>query len=271
VTRNSVRKSYVDLADGQLHVREVAGLEAPGGEPAIVFLHQTACSAQSYDPLLAELDLPNRLVAIDTPGFGGSFDPVGWPSLADYAAWILEGIDALGIGRFHVFGHHTGSSLAVYFAANHPERVASIILAGAELMTPDERAHFEQTHGEPIGLKRDGSHLQTNWDYAAGYNEGIDVEIIHDEVVAMLRAWKARPQAYMAVAKSDTPALAARVTAPVLLLTSPDDYFHAELDRAKAAFPGASLAVTGGANFQATADPQGVARAVEEFLASSRT
>lgn len=265
---NAIRKAYVDLADGQLHVREVAGREADA--PAIVFLHQTACSAQSYDPLLAQLDVPGRLVAIDTPGFGGSFDPPGWPSLADYAGWILQGIDALGIGRFHVFGHHTGSSLAMMLAAEHPQRVASIMLAGAELMTPDERRHFEQTHGEPFAPQRDGSHLLTNWNYAAGFNEGIAVEIIHDEVVAMLRAWKARPQAYMAVAKSDTPAFAARVTAPVLLLTSPDDYFHAELDRAKAAFPGASVAVTGGANFQATADPKGVARAVEVFLASLR-
>jgi pimeloyl-ACP methyl ester carboxylesterase len=262
VTRNTVRKSYVDLADGQLHVREVAG-----SEPAIVFLHQTACSAQSYDPLLAELDVPNRLVAIDTPGFGGSFDPSGWPSVADYAAWIVQGIDGLGIGLFHVFGHHTGSSLAVYLAAHHPRRVLSIMLAGAELMTPEERRQFRESHGEPIVPRHDGSHLQVNWDYAAGYNEGISAEIVHGEVVAMLRAWKARPQAYRAVAASDTPALATSLQAPVLLLTSPDDYFHTELERAKTAFPGATVATTGGANFQPTADPQGVARAVEAFLA----
>lgn len=262
MTRNTVRKSYVDLADGQLHVREVAG-----SEPAIVFLHQTACSAQSYDPLLAELDVPNRLVAIDTPGFGGSFDPSGWPSVADYAAWIVQGIDGLGIGLFHVFGHHTGSSLAVYLAAHHPLRVLSIMLAGAELMTPEERRQFRKSHGEPIVPRHDGSHLQVNWDYAAGYNEGISAEIVHGEVVAMLRAWKARPQAYRAVAASDTPALATSLQAPVLLLTSPDDYFHAELERAKTAFPGATVATTGGANFQPTADPQGVARAVEAFLA----
>lgn len=260
----AIRKAYVDLPDGQLHVREVAG---SGEGEAIVFLHQTACSAQSYDPLLAALDLPNRLVAVDTPGFGGSFDPAGWPSLHDYAGWILAGLDALGIGRFHVFGHHTGSSLAVLLAATHPERVASVMLAGVELMTPEERRHFETSHGEPFAPRRDGSHLQLNWDYAAGFNHDVPVEIIHGEVVAMLRAWKARPQAYMAVAKFDTPAFAARVRAPVLLLTSPDDYFHAELPRATAAFPGAQVAVTGGSNFQATADPHGVARAVEAFLA----
>lgn len=260
---NTITKRYVDLPEGQLHVREVAG-----SEPAIVFLHQTACSAQSYDPLLAELALPNRLLALDTPGFGGSFDPEGWPSLEDYAAWLLAALDALGAERFHLFGHHTGSGLAMLLAARHPERVLSVMMAGAELMTPQERASFLDGLGEPLTPRADGSHLLENWNYAAHFNPGIDPELIHGEVLAMLRAWRARPQAYRAVAGCDTPALAPLIQAPVLLVTSPDDYFHAELDRARALFPKAPVATTGGGNFQPTADPHGVARAIERFLAT---
>ena len=261
--KTRIIKRYVDLPDGQMHCRTVDGVE-----PAILFLHQTACSAKSYDPLLEELNIPNRLIAIDTPGFGGSFDPEGDLELTDYANWILQTADALGVSKFHVFGHHTGTSLAMLLAARRPDRVISIMLAGAELMTPEERAEFKESHGrEPIHLRRDGAHLLENWNYAAGYNPEVDVEILHDEVVAMLRAWKARPRAYMAVAKQDTPALAREVKQPVLLLTSPDDYFNSQLDRPKALFPDAPIAVTGGANFQATADPQGVARAVEKFIA----
>ncbi|MCJ2180490.1 alpha/beta fold hydrolase [Novosphingobium album (ex Hu et al. 2023)] len=258
---NSIRKRYVDLPEGQLHIREVAG-----GEPPIVFLHQTACSAQSYDPLLAELRLPNRLLALDTPGFGGSFDPEGWPSLEDYAGWFLAALDALDIERFHAFGHHTGSSLAMLLAARHPGRVISIMLAGAELMTPEERAEFRNSHGEPFTPQSDGSHLMLNWNYAAGYNQDVAPELLHGEVVAMLRAWRGRPQAYRAVADADTPALAPHVHAPVLLLTSSEDYFHKDLNRATALFPDARVVTTGGGNFQATADPGGVARAVEHFI-----
>ena len=30
--------------------------------------------------VMARLRVPSRLIAIDTPGFGGSFDPAGWPT-----------------------------------------------------------------------------------------------------------------------------------------------------------------------------------------------
>lgn len=46
-------------------------------------------------------------VALDSPGFGGSFLPQGAPSARDYGAWLLEAIDALGIERFHLAAHHT--------------------------------------------------------------------------------------------------------------------------------------------------------------------
>lgn len=85
-----IRKTYVDTPGGQVHAHIVDGIQ-----PAIVFLHQTATSAASYDALLGALDMPNQLVAIDTPGFGGSYDPQGWPTLADYAAAVLAAIDAL--------------------------------------------------------------------------------------------------------------------------------------------------------------------------------
>ena len=69
-----VRCGYVDTADGQLHYREVAGVE-----PAIVFLHQTASASSSFQSVMQRLRLPNRLLALDTPGFGSSFAPRGWP------------------------------------------------------------------------------------------------------------------------------------------------------------------------------------------------
>lgn len=64
--------------------------------------------------------MPNQLVAIDTPGFGGSFDPEDWPSLGDYADQIIASVDALEIEAFHIFGHHTGASLAIEIAALLP-------------------------------------------------------------------------------------------------------------------------------------------------------
>lgn len=261
-----IRKTYVDTPAGQVHCHIVDGVQ-----PAILFLHQTATSAASYRPLLAALDLPNQLVAIDTPGFGESYDPEGWPTLEAYAAQIVATADALGINAFHLFGHHTGATLSIEIGARWPARVLSLMLAGPVFMTPEEQAAFEAEYRVPIALQRDGSHLLTNWNYASGYNPDCDLELLHGEVIAMLRAWRGRPQAYSAVAHHDSAAAMRAVTAPVLLLTSPDDFFHYGFDRAVALAPNATIVTTGGGNFQPGADAPGVARAIEAFLPADRT
>ena len=120
-TPRAIRCGYVDTRDGQLHYREAAGTA-----PAIVFLHQTASSSSSFQRVMQRLRLPNRLVALDTPGFGSSFAPRGWPKMADYARWTIEALDALGVKRFHVFGQHTGANLAGELALRHPARVEVI-------------------------------------------------------------------------------------------------------------------------------------------------
>jgi pimeloyl-ACP methyl ester carboxylesterase len=255
------RRAYVDVPQGQIHLHFV-----DGGDPPILFLHQTAASAKCYDPLLGALALPNRLIALDTPGFGGSYNPEGWPTLEAYADQILAAADALGVGDFHVFGHHTGASLSIEIAARAPGRVKSLMLAGPVFMTPEEREAFIAGYEEPIAPQRDGSHLLRNWNYSATHNPDCDPAILQDSVVDLLRAWRARPQAYMAVAHHDTERRALQLDAPVLLLTTPGDFFRSTFERAVALFPDAQIAETGGDNYPATTDPEGVARAIEGFL-----
>lgn len=256
-----VRKTYVDIPEGQIHCHVVDGTD-----PAIVFLHQTALSAKTYDPTLRVLDLPNRLIAPDTPGFGGSYDPEGWPALEQYADQLLAALDALGTTQFHLFGHHTGASLAIEIAARVPGRVLSLMLAGPVFMTSEEQAAFIAGYREPITPQRDGSHLMKNWGYSAQHNPECDVAVMQEAVADLLRAWRGRPQAYMAVAHHDTVGRARELDLPVLLLTTPGDFFRASFDRAEAIFPDAQIAETGGDNFPTAADPQGVAQAITGFI-----
>lgn len=260
-SRRALRCGYVDTPDGQIHYREVAGTA-----PAIVFLHQTASSSSSFRRVMERLRLPNRLVALDTPGFGSSFAPRGWPPMADYARWTIEALDALRVRRFHVFGQHTGANVAGELAVRHPDRVRSVTLLGPVPMSAAERREFRKLLSEPIRPRADGAHLLENWGYAARYNPGCDPEIVHDEVVSMLRAWRGRPQAYRAVSFNDSLAVLRRIRAPVLLMTSPGDYFFPRFLEVCAARPDAAAATVGGDNFQPLLDPGGVARALEKFL-----
>lgn len=261
-TLRAIRCGYVDTRDGQLHYREVAGTA-----PAIVFLHQTASSSSSFQSVMQRLRLPNRLIALDTPGFGSSFAPRGWPRMADYARWTLEALDALRVRRFHVFGQHTGANLAGELALRHPSRVRSVMMLGPVPMSAAERREFRKMLGvDPIRPRPDGQHLLENWGYAAHYNPDCAPEILHDETVNMLRAWRGRPQAYRAVSYNDSLAVLRKLRAPVLLLTSPGDYFHSRFLEVCAARPDAAVATVGGDNFQPLLDPAGVAGAIEQFV-----
>jgi len=258
----TIRHAYVDTRAGQVHLHEVGGTGTP-----ILFLHQTALSARSYDPLLRVLDVPNRLVAIDTPGFGGSCDLQGWPALDEYADILLEAIDALGVDRVHIYGHHTGATLAIEMAARAAQRVTSLMLSGPVFMTEQEREDFIAGYSAPIAPVADGSHLLRNWNYAAQNNPDCPLDVLQEATVDQLRAWRARPQAYMAVAQHDTAARAAQVKAPVVLMTTAGDFFHAAFDRAVALFPKAQVVQTGGDNFPSALDPHGVTNAIKGFLA----
>ncbi len=261
----AVHCGYADTAWGQVHYRVVAGCA-----PAVVFLHQTASSSASFRFLLESLRLPNRLIALDTPGFGGSFDPPGWPSVGRYAAYAMAALDAMRVGRFHVFGHHTGANVAGEIALRYPRRVRSVTMLGPVPMDATERRAFRRALDQPIRPRADGGHLLQNWAYAFDHNPGCDPALLHGEVTSMLRAWRARPQAYRAVSFHDCPSVIRRIRVPLLLMSAPGDYFHSRFAEVCALRPDAATAIVQGDNFQPLRDPQGVARALERFLWNAR-
>lgn len=262
-------KSYVDLPDGQVHVLSVAAT-APAPMPAIVFLHQTASSGDSFagvmERLRARHRLPNRLIAIDTPGFGGSFHPPGWPSMSKYVGWIVATLDRLKARRFHLFGHHTGGNLAAEIALRHPARAASVTILGPVPMTREERRQFRRAYDKPIAPRADGTHLVDNWAYCHKFNPNAALDIVHEEVVNMARAWKARPQAYRAVSFHDMLARLRTLTCPLMLMTSPEDFFYPGFAGVCALRPDATVALVGGENLPPQSDPAGVAAALARFV-----
>ncbi|MBX9729198.1 MAG: alpha/beta fold hydrolase, partial [Sphingopyxis sp.] len=116
-----IRKSYVDTSGGQIHVRSMAGEGVP-----VVFFHQTASSGQMWLKTMQRLKGEWPMHALDTPGFGGSFDVPEdhYPSMTEYVGWLGEAVRALGITKCHVVGHHTGSCIGVELAARQPDLVA---------------------------------------------------------------------------------------------------------------------------------------------------
>lgn len=277
-TRNPIRKGYADIADGQVHYRERRGRgvgqrAGQGGDPGtgrdvpIVFLHQTALSSRCYEPLMRELAVANRLLALDLPGFGASFRPEGWPSMEQYARWVREALDVLGAGPVWLFGHHTGASVAVEMARQQPDRVRGLMLCGPVCFTRAEGERFRDDFRRPLAPRADGGHLLDNWRYTTANNADLPAEVVHDQAVDMMLAWRARPQAYVAVADHDFERAWRAVQAPTLIVTAPGDYFEDHVARCLALRPGLEVATIGGGNLAPELDPAGAAAVIARFAA----
>ncbi len=150
-------KGYASTPMGQLHYRDVGPRDY---ENPIVLMHQSPMSMIQFAGVQnAFTDLGVRSITVDTPGYGMSDLPSKQPTIEEYADNIVHLLDHLKLDKVVIAGHHTRSSIAASFAANHPDRTAAVILHGITLWTK-ERAEAslnrERTPRTPLA---DGSHL----------------------------------------------------------------------------------------------------------------
>ncbi|WP_439533365.1 alpha/beta fold hydrolase [Polymorphobacter sp.] len=258
-----VRKSYADTSGGQIHVRSLSADGTP-----VVFFHQTASSGQMWLKTMERLAGRWPLHALDTPGFGGSFDAPkdSKPSMSNYVDWLHEAILSLGIGQCHIVGHHTGACIGVELAARHPELARSLTMIGPVPLTDEERVEFSKHFGIPFAPLVSGSYLLENWEYLRNLGAHADPLLIHREMADQLRAWWGRVQSYNAVWGQDFPHYFKQVQCPIMIGAAPDDVLYPYLDRAAQMRPDARVLPLNGANFEPDLDADNFAAGLADFL-----
>jgi pimeloyl-ACP methyl ester carboxylesterase len=116
---------------------ELHGDEA--NQPLVLLNGALDTIESDWEPHLPAFAARHRVLAYDHRGHGRSDNPsahfAGYAELADDLAALL---DALGIGTARFCGFSDGAMTAINFALRRPERVHSLILAGAQY-TNDER------------------------------------------------------------------------------------------------------------------------------------
>ncbi|MBX3321325.1 MAG: alpha/beta fold hydrolase [Nitrospira sp.] len=152
-------KGYAQTPMGQVHYRDLGPRD---DEYPLILLHQSPMSMIQWAAVQNILvDRGYRVITVDTPGYGLSDPPLTQPSIRDFANNMVYLLDHLKLNQVVLGGHHTGSHIAVSFTANHPERVVSLVLHGAALMTAEEASGYIararlQTPRTPVA---NGAHL----------------------------------------------------------------------------------------------------------------
>ena len=126
-------------------VRKVAmvnGVPCPyldGGKPApngdkpedvpLVMVHGFGGDKDNWAFYAPFLTGQYRLICPDLPGFGESQRaPDGDYSVEAQARWLAQFLDAVGVERCHLGGNSMGGYIALHFALDHPQRLASLTL-----------------------------------------------------------------------------------------------------------------------------------------------
>lgn len=135
-----------------------------GKGPALVLLHQSPQSSREFEPLMAQWSKNFTVIAPDTPGYGLS-DPIERDELSmeDLADALMEFADALGLGRFGVYGYHTGGGMAVALAHAYPDRISAAAANGLVMPTEEELAAILANYLPRFEPQWDGSHLAWLW------------------------------------------------------------------------------------------------------------
>ncbi len=229
-----VRRAYADVAHGQMHYAECGANSTNGGDDAradgvapIVLLHQTPRSWREYAEVLPLLGARRHTIAIDTAGFGES-DPVAEPGIEAWAEAALQMLDAIGVGRAHVVGHHTGGVIAVEMAARAPERVASLVLSSTPY-TSDEfrRARAGRPAIDAVAPSGDGSHLAALWQKRQAFYPPNRPELLQAFVADALKTSGDVEAGHRAVASYRMEGRIAALRMPVLIVHASDDPFAA--------------------------------------------
>lgn len=98
------------------------------GDP-IVLLHGSAGNASNWYLQVGALGRDHPVYAVDgIDDPGGSVQRAAINGPADYAAWLAQVLDGLGLDRVHLVGHSHGGYLTLNQAVRAPETLATITL-----------------------------------------------------------------------------------------------------------------------------------------------
>jgi pimeloyl-ACP methyl ester carboxylesterase len=260
-----VTRAFADTPHGPIHYR------AAGGGPPVLLLHQTPRSSDEYRDVIPLLARDRRVVAMDTIGYGDSYKPARTCGIEDYARGAADLLDALGIRRAAVVGHHTGAVIGVELAASHPDRVERLVLSNSPYIDAEDR---ERRRGRPpideVEVREDGGHLTELWQRRLGFYPKGRPDLLTRFVIDALRAGEKAEEGHRACGAYRMETKVGLVRCPTLVVCGTEDPFsYPRMEPLARAIAGSrALPIPGGTVAMVDQMPAEFAAAILPFLRS---
>ena len=221
VPDTSATACYADSPFGQIHY-----VKAGSGEP-VLLLHQTPRSVDEYRDVVPLLGRSFRAIAMDTLGFGASARPEQAWSIELFASGVLALMDALGLERAALVGHHTGGVIAMEVAAAAPERVSALVLSGTPYVDAERRRLVSGSRPpiDEVAPSADGSHLTALWQRRMGFYPPQSGDLLTRYVADALKVLDRVEEGHRAVNAYHMEDRIARIAVPTLVVCGDKDEF----------------------------------------------
>lgn len=234
-----LRRGYVDVGNLQIHYRYGKSTH-DNFRPLLVLLHQSPSASVMYQTMMQLLVEQFDVLALDTPGFGHSDALDGDVSIAALTSTLHAAKNIIDSRPCYLFGHHTGASLAVEWAATQPD-VVCLALSGPPLLDDNLKSTLV-ARAAVFPLQDDGQHLLSMWQRIRDKDRDAPLSLSMRELGLAFNAGNAYPDSYQAVVDHDFDMQLSRIECHTLVFAGDrDPLYHCvepTLARLKKAYKG---------------------------------
>jgi pimeloyl-ACP methyl ester carboxylesterase len=144
-------RTTVDVDGGRLTVG-LCGADRSSARAVVLAVHGITASLVSWAAIARALPADLALVAVDLRGRGGSGPLPGPFGMRAHATDMIRVLDALAVDSVVAAGHSMGGYVTSMLAAEHPDRVQSLVLVdGGFPLTPPPGLPPEQVVAAVVG------------------------------------------------------------------------------------------------------------------------
>lgn len=251
----------------------VHGLEVnykiEGSGPSFLILHGWGSSSNTWQRVQEQISASGFWVIVpDLPGFGRTAPPKDVWGVHEYANFVFDFMDSLGIQKVMLAGHSFGGQVAVQCSLLHPERIEKLVLIAPAAVRhkPTLQNYVLKYAAKAIGviLYVVPRNIQANIKHA-GY------VLLHRRDYVM--AYGVMRNVFKKLTQEDLSSVLKDIKTPTLLVWGTKDSMTPIADGKFMAeqIPGATLEVfpENGHNFHTEA-PQKLAETILKFLRSQK-